>query len=102
MLNAFRRYVAGCAKHGKRTGQKCPSKPPCPIHYEGIDGQGTRRKPGALIDPRTGNGVRDWSRACDILRDLESSTPEIKPETRITIAESIDHFLKIKKAKSRD
>ena len=55
MLHIFRRHVAGCAQHEKRTGGKCPSKPPCPVHIEGVDGQGGRRKPQALIDPRTGN-----------------------------------------------
>src|SRR5262249_34774278 len=89
-------------KARKATGQKCPSKPPCPIHYEGIDGQGKRRKPQAFIDPRTGNGVRDWSRACELIRDMEAPSPEIKPEIRTSIGEAVEHFLKLKQGKSRD
>lgn len=102
MLNIFRRHITGCSSHGKRTGQKCGKKPPCPIYYEGIDGQGRRHKPGALIDPKTGNGVRDWSRACELVRDMEAPTPEIKPEIRTTIASAIEHFLALKKLKSAD
>src|SRR4051794_39581442 len=102
MLNLFRRHVTGCANFGRRTGQKCPRRPPCPIHYEGIDGQGKRRAPGALIDPRTGNGIRDWARACEVLRDLEAPTPLLVPDQRTTISEAIHHFLNLKKAKSVD
>ena len=102
MLNLFRRHVAGCAQHGRRTGAKCSSRPPCPIHYEGIDGQGKRIKPRALIDPRTENGVRDWSRASELIRDLEAPAPLIVPEKRVTIAEAVGHFLKLKTGKSRD
>ncbi len=102
MLNLFRRHVTGCSQHGKRTGQRCSKKPPCPIHYEGIDGQGKRHRPGALIDPRTGQGVRDWSRACELIRDMEAPAPEIKPEVRVTIANAVGHFLKLKRGKSAD
>jgi integrase/recombinase XerD len=102
MLNLFRRHVAGCANFGRRTGQKCPRRPPCPIHYEGIDGRGKRQAPSALIDPRTGNGVRDWARACEVLRDLEAPNPLLVPEQRTRIAEAIRHFLNLKKAKSTD
>src|ERR1700674_4615952 len=102
MLHIFRRHVAGCTHHGKRTGGKCPSKPPCPVHYEGVDGRGKRHRSQALIDPRTGNGVRDWSRASEIVRDMEAPEQVIKPEVRVTIAEAVEHFLKLKAGKSRD
>jgi site-specific recombinase XerD len=102
MLNLFRRHVAGCQNHGKRTKGKCPSKPPCPIHIEGVGGDGKRRKPGALIDPRTGIGVRDWAQASEIVRDLEAPTPVLVPEVRHKIAECVEHFLKLKKTKSAD
>jgi len=102
MLNLFRRHIVGCPNHGKRTGQKCPRKPPCPIHYEGIDGAGKRVKPQALIDPANCNGVRDWSRASELIRDLEAPAPTITPTVRTTIAEAVDHFVKLKAGKSAD
>ncbi|MFN7933253.1 MAG: hypothetical protein U0R19_07995, partial [Bryobacteraceae bacterium] len=103
MLNIFRRHVQACPDHRKRTRNgKCRRKPPCPVHYEGIDGQGRRIKPKALIDPRTGNGVRDWARANEVLRDLEAPTPIMVPENRTTIAVATDHFLNLKKSKSSD
>lgn len=102
MLHIFRRHVAGCVQHEKRTGGKCPSRPPCPVHIEGVDGQGKRRKPQALIDPRTGNGVRDWARANELLVNLESPEPKIEVEVRTPIMEAISHFLKLKATKSRD
>jgi site-specific recombinase XerD len=101
MLNIFRRHVAGCKKQGKRS-KDCPSKPPCPIHYEGIDGQERRVKSRSLIDPRTKSGVRDWSRAAELIRDLEAPAPTIKPEVRTTTKDAVDHFLKLKKGKSCD
>ena len=55
---------------------------PALIHIEGVDGQGKRRKPQALIDPRTGNGVRDWARANELLVNLESPEPKIEAEVR--------------------
>jgi hypothetical protein len=70
MLNIFRRHVAACAHHGTRTGAKCARKPPCPIHFEGVDGRGKRVRPRALIDPRTGIGVRDWAQANELMRDM--------------------------------
>lgn len=102
MLNLFRRHVAGCAHHSKRTGQRCPKKPPCPIHYEGVDGRGKRVRSQALLDPRTGSGVRDWSRACELIRDMEAPTPTVKPECRMSITQAINHFLTLKSRKSRD
>jgi hypothetical protein len=102
MLNIFRRHVAACPNHEKRTGQKCPRKPPCPVHYEGIDGQGHRVKPKGLKDPRTGNGIRDWARANEVLRDLEAPTPVLVAEKRTPINEAVNHFLELKKGKSPD
>lgn len=102
VLNLFRRHVSDCANHAKRTGQKCPTKPPCPIHYEGMDGAAKRVRPQALIDPVTGRGVRDWARACELIRDMEAPAPKIMPEVRTTIAAAIDHFLKLKAVKARD
>ena len=102
MLNLFRRHVAACTLYGKRTGHKCSKKPPCPIHYEGVDGQGKRRKPQALVDPRTGSVVRDWSRGCEVIRDMEAPAPKLEPNTRTTIAEAVSHFLNLKATKSRD
>jgi integrase len=102
VLNLFRRHVAGCAYHARRTGPKCPKKPPCPIHYEGVDGCGKRVRSQALLDPQNGNGVRDWSRACELIRDMEAPSPTLVPERRTKIAVAIEHFLKLKSSKSRD
>lgn len=88
MLNIFRRHRAGCSKTGTRS-ENCPSKPKCPIHFEGIDGSGKRQKPQALKDPSSGSGVREWNRAVEILRDLELPTPiapTLKPQTAISAA----------------
>lgn len=95
-MNIFRRHVAGCPNFGKRTGQKCPKKPPCPIHVEGVDGQGKYGSPKRLVDPRTQNGVRDWARACEIVRDLEAPTPIIVPELRTPLDQAIHHFTNTK------
>jgi integrase/recombinase XerD len=102
MLNLFRRHVAGCPGFKKRTGQKCPRRPPCPVHYEGVDGQGKQHRSQALVDPRTGNGIRDWARACEVLRDLETPAPVLVAQKRTTIHEAIEHFLKLKENKSTD
>ena len=102
MLNLFRRHVSECPNYGKRMGQKCPRKPPRPIHYEGIGNNGKRIRSQALIDPQTGSGVRDWSRACELIRDMEAPTPAIAPITRTTIADAIEHFLKLKAGKAPD
>lgn len=100
MLNLFRRHVSECPNYGKRTGQKCPRKPPCPVHYEGMGSNGKRIRSQALIDPQTGSGVRGWSRACELVRDMEAPTPTIAPITRTTIADAIEHFLKLKTGKA--
>lgn len=102
MLNLFRRHVGGCPNHGKRTGQKCSKKPPCPIHYEGVDGLGKRHQSQTLTDPRTGNGIRDWARACEVIRDMEAPAPVLKAEKRTTIQHAVEHFLNLKQGKSRD
>lgn len=102
MLNLFRRHIASCANYGTRTGQKCPRKPPCPIHFEGVDGQGKKVKPQAIVDPRTGNGIRDWARACEVIRDMEAPTPVLVAENRTTIQDAIKPFLLLKESKSRD
>ena len=70
MLVIYRRHKANCSKAGALS-QDCPSKPKCPIHFEGVDGAGIRRKRRALVDPATEGGVRDWNRAVEIIRELE-------------------------------
>ena len=72
MLNLFRRHVSECPNYGKRMGQKCPRKPPCPIHYEGIGSNGKRIHPA------------------------------IAPITRTTIADAIERFLTLKTGKAPD
>lgn len=102
MLNIFRRHIADCSKAGSRS-QDCPSKPKCPIHFEGIDGAGVRRKRQALIDPASGSGVRDWNRAVEIVRSMELPTPVEpiqKPQTSLESA--IASFLAFKARRSPD
>ena len=80
--------------------QDCPSKPKCPVHVEGIDGQGKHLRPRALKDPASGSGVRDWNRAVEIVRDMELPTsvePTQKPQTAICTA--VDAFLTLKAKK---
>ena len=102
MLNIFRRHVADCSKAGTRS-QNCPSKPKCPIHFEGIDGAGVRRKRQALIDPASGSGVRDWNRAAEIVRDMELPTP-IEPTQRpqVGMDAAIASFIAFKARRSPD
>src|SRR6476646_1404362 len=102
MINIFRRHRIGCAYANRRTAGKCPSKPPCPIHFEGTDGKGKRYKPQALIDPRTGTGVRDWAQANEVVRDMEAPEPVMKAAAPVTISEAVDHFLKLKKTKTHN
>lgn len=102
MLNIFRRHIAGCSKAGTRS-QDCPSKPKCPIHFEGIDGAGVKRKRQALMDPASGSGVRDWNRAVEIIRGLELPTPiELPQKPRVGLEDAISSFLAFKARKSPD
>jgi site-specific recombinase XerD len=102
MLNLFRRHVSRCSKAGSRSAE-CPGKPKCPIHYEGIDGTGLRRKPQALIDPATNSGVRDWSRAVEIVRELElPKPPEPVRKPQIGMEQAIGSFLAFKSKRSAD
>ncbi len=102
MLNILRRQIAGCSKAGTRS-QDCPSKPKCPIHFEGIDGAGVRRTRQALIDPSFGSGVRDWNRAVEIIRGLELPLPvELPQKPRVSLEDAITSFLAFKARKSPD
>jgi len=102
VLNIFRRHIAGCSKAGTRS-QDCPNKPKCPIHFEGIDGAGVKRKRQALIDPASGSGVRDWNRAVEIVRGLELPTPvELPQKPRVGLDDAIASFLAFKARKSPD
>ena len=83
--------------------QDCPSKPKCPIHFEGVDGTGKRLKPKALIDPASGSGVRDWNRAVEIIRDLELPAPPEqtqKPQTNLN--DAVSSFIRFKARRSPD
>src|ERR1044072_1149150 len=89
MLNLFRRHGVECGTKGpdgkganagkrsiKRKGKGfCPTKPPCWIYFEGIDGAGKQNKAQVLLDPQTGQKVRDWSRANEIIREMETPAP---------------------------
>lgn len=102
MLNLYRRHRSGCAKFGTRS-QDCPSKPKCPVHVEGIDGQGRHLRPRALRDPASGSGVRDWNRAVELVREMELPTPvepAQKPKTALSTA--IDEFLGLKAKKQAE
>ena len=102
MLNIFRRHIADCSKAGTRS-QDCPSKPKCPIHFEGIDGAGVRRKRQALIDPASGSGVRDWNRAVEIIRGMELPVPvELPQKPRVSMEQAIGSFLAFKARRSID
>jgi site-specific recombinase XerD len=102
MLNLFRRHVSRCSRAGTRSGE-CPSKPKCPIHYEGVDGTGIRRNAQALVDPATNSGVRDWSRAVEIIRELElPKPPEPVQKPQISMEQAIGSFLGFKSKRSAD
>jgi integrase len=102
VLNLFRRHVAHCSRFGTRT-PACPSKPKCPIHFEGIDGRGKLHTPRALKDPLSGSGVRDWSRAVEIIRDLELPTPPQQTQTPpVSLEEATASFMAFKSKKSPD
>jgi integrase len=102
VLNIFRRHIADCSKAGTRS-QDCPNKPKCPIHFEGIDGAGVKRKPQALLDPASGSGVRDWNRAVEIIRGLELPAPvEIPQKPRVGLEDAIASFIAFKARRSPD
>jgi integrase len=102
VLNIFRRHIADCSKAGTRS-QDCPSKPKCPIHFEGVDGTGVRRKRQALVDPASGSGVRDWNRAVEIIRDMElPAPPEQTQKPRVGIEDAIASFIAFKARRSVD
>lgn len=61
---------------------------------------GKRIRSQALLDPQTGNGVREWSRACELVRDMEARAPTIAPIIRTIIGDAIEHFLKLKAGKA--
>jgi integrase len=103
MLNVFRRHGEACPLKGKRRGDGrhgkgyCPLKPPCRIYVEGIDGTGKNHPPHVLKDPDTSGTVRDWNRACEIVRAMELPTPPApvqKPKTPLHLA--IEGFLALK------
>jgi len=102
MLNVFRRHGEGCSlKRKRRDGRHgkgyCPTKPPCRIYVEGIDGTGKYHPPHVLKDPDAGGIVRDWNRACEIVRAMEMRTPPApvqKPKTALSTA--IAGFLALK------
>jgi integrase len=102
VLNIFRRHIADSSKAGTRS-QDCPTKPKCPIHFEGIDGAGVKRKRQALIDPASGSGVRDWNRAVEIIRGLELPIPvELPQKPRVSMEDAIASFLAFKARRSAD
>ncbi len=102
MLNVFRRHITKCPKFGTRS-QDCSSRPKCPIHYEGVDGEGRRVRPSALIDPVSGKGTRDWNRAVELIREMELPHPAEKPAScRISIEKAAATFLASKLKRSPD
>jgi site-specific recombinase XerD len=102
MLNVFRRHISKCSKFGSRS-QDCSSRPKCPIHYEGLDGEGRKIKPRGLIDPISGRGIRDWNRAVEVIRELELPRPIEKP-TRVSVSleKAAEAFLASKLKRSPD
>jgi integrase len=118
VLNLYRRHGRNCgpkdkdtgigANNGKRAIEGhgkgfCPSKPPCWIYYEGIDGEGRVHNPQNLIDPGTGRKLRDWNRACEIIRGMELPTPpEPVQKVQTSLDEAITAFRELKKKKGDD
>ena len=109
MLNVFRRHGEGCPLKGKRRGDGrhgkgyCPLKPPCRIYYEGIDGTGKNHTPQVLTDPETGGKVRDWNRACEIIRGMELPTPPEPTQKRKTpFQTAAESFQALKAKKNRE
>src|SRR5215831_4187827 len=102
MLNLYRRHLKACSKAGTRS-QECPSKPKCPIHFEGIDGLGKRHKPQALKNPANWSGFRDWTLAIETTREMERITPPEAPKAPPkTVEDAIASFLQFKATKSDD
>ena len=58
----------------------------------------------ALIDPASGSGVRDWNRACELVRDMELPKPPAEQTQRpqTSIDEAIAAFRALKKKRSPD
>src|SRR4051794_6149251 len=129
MLNLFRRHGRHCGPkadttpenpnptgeyYGKRStsieydkgkyrsANWCPSKPQCFCFFEGTDGKGTHHKPQNVIDPRTGQKVRDWARASQIIRDLETPKPVEPDQKRTTPIEEAIGAYRDKKSKRSD
>jgi len=108
MLNVFRRHGEACSLKRKRLDGRhgkgyCPTKPPCRIYFEGIDGTGKYHKPQVLIDPEKVEKVRDWNRACEIIRGMELPTPAEpiqKPKTALETA--INGFLALKAKRDKE
>lgn len=108
MLNLYRRHRGKCSLKGKRGVRShgkgfCPTKPPCRIYYEGIDGTGRKHNPTLLIDPETDGACRDWNRACEIIRQMELPTsvePVQKP--KVQIADAVEAYLASKKVNSEE
>jgi hypothetical protein len=86
---------------GFRNAGWCPSKPQCFCFFEGSDGKGAYHKPKNVIDPRNGQKVRDWNRASEIIRDLETPTP-VQQDKLVTPLETAIDGYKDKKAKRTD
>jgi integrase len=108
MLNVYRRHRGTCSLKGKRKDRihgkgYCPTKPPCRIYYEGIDGAGRNHKPTLLIDPETDGVCRDWNRACEIIRQMELPTP-VEPiqEPKVQIADAVTAYLASKEVNDPD
>jgi hypothetical protein len=85
MLHIFRRHLRSCKQFAKRTEGKCPTKPSCPIFFEGVDGNGKRHSQTKLIDPRTGNGIRDWARANEVVRVWSAKIRRANRISRISV-----------------
>jgi integrase len=84
---------------GFRNAGWCPSKPQCFCFFEGTDGTGAYHKPKNVIDPRNGQKVRDWSRASEIVRDLDTPKPVLQDQTPVTSLETAIDGYRDKKSK---
>jgi integrase len=54
------------------------------------------------VDPRTGQKVRDWNRAAQIIRDLETPKPVLQDQPKVTPLETAIDGYKDKKSKRSD